>query len=309
MTTLLFTHPACLEHDPGQSHPESPARLEAVLAALDAPGFDGLERREAPEATREQLTRVHPEDYVNEVLDAIPATGHSGLDADTIVSPGSGEAAKRAAGAVCAAVDAVAAGEGGNAFCAVRPPGHHAEPVRAMGFCLFNSVAVGALQARAAHGLKRVAVIDFDVHHGNGTQAAFWEDPGLFYASTHQMPLYPGTGGADERGGSGNIVNVPLAPMAGSLEFRHGMRETILPALIRFEPDFVLISAGFDAHEDDPLAGLCLHEDDYAWATSELLAVARDFCGGRLVSTLEGGYDLNALARSAAAHVSALVAA
>ena len=309
MTTLLFTHPACLEHDPGQGHPESPARLEAVLTALDAPGFDGLERLEAPLVEAVHLARIHPAPYIEAVFDAIPGSGSAGLDPDTLVSPGSGEAAKRAAGAVCAAVGAVVAGEGGNAFCAVRPPGHHAEPIRAMGFCLFNSVAVGALQAREAHGLRRVAVVDFDVHHGNGTQAAFWEDPDLFYASTHQMPLYPGTGGADERGMSGNIVNVPLAPMAGSLEFRHGMRETILPALIRFEPEFVLISAGFDAHEDDPLAGLCLHEDDYAWVTNELLAVARDFCGGRLVSSLEGGYSLGALARSAAAHVSALMAA
>ncbi|MEE8187729.1 MAG: histone deacetylase family protein [Kiloniellales bacterium] len=308
MTTLIYSHPACLGHDPGRMHPESPARLEAVLAALDAPEFRGLERREAPEATREQLTRVHPEAHVNAVLDAIPATGHNGLDPDTIVSPGSGEAAKRAAGAVCAAVDAVMAGEAENAFCAVRPPGHHAEPDRAMGFCLFNSVAVGAFQARGAHGLRRVAVIDFDVHHGNGTQAAFWDDGDLFYASTHQMPFYPGTGSSEERGVSGNIVNVPLQSMAGSLEFRHGMRETILPALIRFEPDFVLISAGFDAHAEDPLAGLRLEEEDYAWATSELLAVARDFCGGRLVSTLEGGYNLDALARSVAAHVGALMA-
>ncbi len=225
-----------------------------------------------------------------------------------MLSPGSGAAARRAAGALCAAVDAVAAGEAGNAFCAVRPPGHHAEPSRAMGFCLFNNVAVGALHARAAHGLRRVAVVDFDVHHGNGTQAMFWDDAELFYASTHQMPLFPGTGGAEERGVAGNILNVPLAPMAGSLEFRHGLRETILPALIRFEPQFILVSAGFDAHEDDPLAGLRLHEDDYAWVTTELLAVARDFCDGRVVSTLEGGYNLQALGASAAAHVTALMA-
>ena len=309
MTTLFYSHPASLDHDTGAMHPESPARFEAVLAALEAPGFAGLERREAPPVAPEQLARVHSEAYVEAVFKAIPETGHVNLDPDTIISPGSGEAARRAAGAVCAAVDAVAAGEADNAFCAVRPPGHHAEPARSMGFCLFNNVAVGALQARAAHGLERVAVIDFDVHHGNGTQAMFWGDAKLFYASTHQMPFYPGTGSVEERGVAGNIVNVPLAAMEGSLEFRRAMSATILPALKRFAPDFVLISAGFDAHEADPLAGLRLHEDDYTWATEALLAVARDSCDGRLVSTLEGGYDLHALAASAAAHVAALMAA
>ena len=309
MTTLFYSHPASLDHDTGAMHPESPARFEAVLAALEAPGFAGLERREAPPVAPEQLARVHSQAYVDAVFKAIPETGHVNLDPDTIISPGSGEAARRAAGAVCAAVDAVAAGEADNAFCAVRPPGHHAEPARSMGFCLFNNVAVGALQARAAHGLERVAVIDFDVHHGNGTQAMFWGDAKLFYASTHQMPFYPGTGSVEERGVAGNIVNVPLAAMEGSLEFRRAMSATILPALKRFAPDFVLISAGFDAHEADPLAGLRLHEDDYTWATEELLAVARDSCDGRLVSTLEGGYDLHALAASAAAHVGALMAA
>lgn len=290
-------------------HPESPARLEAVLAALAAPEFEGLERREAPVADDAQLARVHPRDYIAAVFEAIPESGQAGLDGDTIVSPGSGEAARRAAGAVCAAVDAVAAGQAANAFCAVRPPGHHAEPSTAMGFCLFNNVAVGALQAREVHGLRRAAVIDFDVHHGNGTQAMFWDDAELFYASSHQMPLYPGSGNEEERGASGNIVNVPLAPMSGSFEFRHGLREKILPALIRFKPDIILISAGFDAHEDDPLAGLRLHEDDYVWATAELLAVARDLCGGRLVSTLEGGYSLQAVGSSAAAHVRTLMSA
>jgi acetoin utilization deacetylase AcuC-like enzyme len=307
MTTLLYSHPACGEHDPGAMHPESPARLAAVLDALAAPEFAALERREAPSATREQLARAQPEAYIDAVFEAIPETGHAGLDADTIVSPGSGEAARRAAGALCAAVDAVAAGEADNAFCALRPPGHHAEPARAMGFCLFNNVAIGAHQARAVHGHRRVAVADFDVHHGNGTQAMFWDDPELFFASSHQMPLYPGTGSAEERGGHGNIVNMPLAPMSGSGEFRAALNDIILPALRRFEPDFLLISAGFDAHADDPLAGLRFHEDDYAWATEELLAVAREFCGGRLVSTLEGGYDLDALAASAAAHVGVLM--
>ena len=309
MTTLLYSHPACLEHDPGPMHPERPARLEAVLAALEAPAFADLERREAPAATPEQLARVHREAYIDAVFDAVPEAGHAGLDADTVVSPGSGEAARRAAGGLCAAVDAVMAGEAANAFCAVRPPGHHAEPARAMGFCLFNNVAVGALQARAAHGLERIAVVDFDVHHGNGTQAIFWDDARLFFASTHQMPLYPGTGSVSERGASGNIVNLPLATGAGSVEFRDAMTRTVLPALRRFEPEFVLISAGFDAHADDPLAGLRFHEDDYAWATSEILALARDLCHGRVVSTLEGGYDLRALGASAAAHVGALMSA
>lgn len=307
MTTLLYSHQACLGHDTGSMHPESPARLKAVLAALEAEDFAALDRREAPHASVEQIARVHPRDFVEAVLAAIPESGLSGLDADTLVSPGSGEAALRAAGAVCAAVDAVMAGEADNAFCAVRPPGHHAEPQRAMGFCLFNNVAVGAEQARAVHGLARVAVVDFDVHHGNGTQAMFWDDGDLFFASTHQMPLYPGSGSETERGRADNIVNVPLAPMAGSAEFRQAMSGIVLPALVEFQPDFVFVSAGFDAHASDPLANLRFHEEDYAWATRELMAVARDCCEGRLVSTLEGGYDLEALAASAAAHVRALM--
>jgi len=309
MTTVLYTHPACLEHDPGGGHPERPARLEAVLAALDAEAFAALERREAPRAERGQIARVHPRAFVDRILDSIPSEGYSGIDMDTIVSPGSGEAALRAAGALCAAVDAVMAGEADNAFCAVRPPGHHAEPERAMGFCLFNNIAVGAAQARAVHGLKRVAVVDFDVHHGNGTQAMFWGDCDLFFGSTHQMPLYPGTGSPDERGVSGNIVNCPLPPMAGSQEFRAAMGEGVLPALRTFAPEFLLVSAGFDAHQADPLAQLRFHDEDYAWATTELKRVAEDCCAGRLVSTLEGGYDLSALASSAAAHVTALMAA
>jgi acetoin utilization deacetylase AcuC-like enzyme len=230
------------------------------------------------------------------------------LDGDTSLSPGSGEAALRAAGAVAAAVDAVAAGESANAFCAVRPPGHHAEPATAMGFCLFNNVAVGAHQARSAHGLRRIAVMDFDVHHGNGTQAMFERDPELFYASTHQMPLYPGTGSVGETG-CGNICNAPLPPNAGSAEFRAAMSRRVLPALVAFAPDMLLISAGFDAHRADPLANLRLEEADYAWATDELLDLAARHCGGRVVSTLEGGYDLDALAASAAAHVGRLMAA
>ena len=306
MTTLLYTHPACLDHDPGRHHPESPARLRAVLAALDDPEFARLERREAPEADREDLLRVHPLRHVESILGAVPKTGHIGIDADTVLSPASGEAALRAAGAVVAAVDAVVAREGDNAFCAVRPPGHHAEPLQAMGFCLFNNAAIGALRARQVHGLARVAVIDFDVHHGNGTQAAFETDGSLFYASTHQYPLYPGTGSAGETG-VGNIVNVPLRPMSGSGQFRLALTQRILPALDAFRPEFVLVSAGFDAHRDDPLAQLMLGEADYTWVTERLLEIAYRHAKGRLVATLEGGYDLPALAASAAAHVRVLM--
>jgi len=307
MTTLLYTHPSCLGHDPGQYHPETPARLRAVLDALSAPAFAALERREAPEASVEDLTRVHPPHFVERLLAAVPQAGHVGIDADTVMSPQSGEAALRAAGAVVAAVDAIVAGEADNAFCAVRPPGHHAEPNRAMGFCLFNSVAVGAQRARQVHGLARVAVIDFDVHHGNGTQAAFWDDGSLFYGSTHQWPLYPGTGSSGETGVAGNIVNVPLPPMSGSQAFRLGMTRTLLPALDAFAPEMVLISAGFDAHRSDPLAQLLLEEADYTWATERLCEIARQHAGGRVVSTLEGGYDLVALGASAAAHVRVLM--
>jgi len=302
MTTLLFTHPACLEHDPGRHHPEGPARLRAVLDALAGPEFARLERREAPEAALEDLVRVHPRPHVERLLRAVPKSGHIGIDADTVLSPASGEAALRAAGAVVAAVDAVVKREANNVFCAVRPPGHHAEPERAMGFCLFNNIAVGALRARAVHKLHRIAVVDFDVHHGNGTQAAFAADDGLFYASTHQSPLYPGTGSMSETG-VGNIVNVPLRPMSGSGQFRAGMRERVLPALAAFRPELMLISAGFDAHKSDPLAQLLLDEEDYSWITDRLMEVADRHAGGRLVSALEGGYDLPALGASVAAHI------
>ena len=306
MTTLLYAHPACLEHDPGRHHPESAARLRAVFDTLADPEFARLERREAPEATLEDLLRVHPRAHVERLLRSVPKSGHVGIDADTILSPASGAAALRAAGAVVAAVDAVAAREADNAFCAVRPPGHHAEPDRAMGFCLFNNIAIGALRARAAHNLHRIAVIDFDVHHGNGTQAAFEADSGLFYASTHQSPLYPGTGSASETG-VGNIVNAPLRPMAGSREFRAAMSGHILPALDAFRPELMLISAGFDAHRSDPLAQLMLDEADYTWVTERLVEIADRHAGGRLVSALEGGYDLPALGASVAAHVRVLM--
>jgi acetoin utilization deacetylase AcuC-like enzyme len=306
MTTLLFTHPACLEHNPGRHHPESAARLRAVLDALADPEFARLERREAPEAALEDLLRVHPRPHVERLLRAVPKSGHAGIDADTILSPASGEAALRAAGAVVAAVDAVVGAKADNAFCAVRPPGHHAEPRRAMGFCLFNNIAVGALRARALHKLHRIAVVDFDVHHGNGTQAAFEADDGLFYASTHQSPLYPGTGAASETG-VGNIVNVPLRPMSGSKQFRSAMSERVLPALDAFRPELVLISAGFDAHRSDPLAQLLLDEQDYTWITERLIEIARRHASGRLVSALEGGYDLPALGASVAAHIRVLI--
>jgi acetoin utilization deacetylase AcuC-like enzyme len=306
MTTFLYTHPACLEHDPGRHHPESPARLRAVLAALDDPEFARLERREAPGAALDDLLRVHPRRHVERILGAVPKSGHVGIDADTILSPASGAAALRAAGAVVAAVDAVVSKEADNAFCAVRPPGHHAEPQRAMGFCLFNNAAIGALRAREVHGLARVAVVDFDVHHGNGTQAAFETDDSLFYASTHQYPLYPGTGAASETG-VGNIVNVPLRPMSGSGQFRLGMTQRILPALDAFRPDLMLVSAGFDAHKNDPLAQLLLDEDDYTWVTEKLLEIAYRHADGRFIATLEGGYDLAALGASVAAHVRVLM--
>jgi acetoin utilization deacetylase AcuC-like enzyme len=308
MTTILYSHPNCLEHDSGAHHPESPARLRAVLAALSTSEFAGLQRREAPQAAYDDIFRVHSRRFVKRVLESVPRAGYVALDADTVLSPASGRAALRAAGAVSAAVDAVIAGEADNAFCAVRPPGHHAEPERAMGFCLFNNAAVGAMRAREVHHLERVAVVDFDVHHGNGTQAAFAADPHLFYASTHQYPLYPGTGAASETG-VGNIVNVPLRPMSGSASFRRGFNERVLPALAAFDPMLVIVSAGFDAHKSDPLAQLMLDESDYVWVTEKLVEIASRHAEGRLVSTLEGGYDLAALGASAAAHVSVLMAA
>jgi acetoin utilization deacetylase AcuC-like enzyme len=307
VTTALITHSACFYHDVPLGHPESPDRLRAVLHALEAPRFAPLRREEAPRVSEEALTRVHPKAFVENVLAHVPAEGFAHVDADTVLSSGSKEAALRAAGAVERAIDLVMEGGATNAFCAVRPPGHHAEPAVAMGFCLFNNIAIGALHARAAHGCKRVAVMDFDVHHGNGTQAVFENDPALFYASTHQYPLYPGTGSPRETGIAENVVNVPLKPFSGSGEFRDAMSGIVLPRLDQFAPDFLLISAGFDAHENDPLAQLNFSDDDYAWATKALAGVAARHAQGRLVSALEGGYDLAALGRSAAAHVGALM--
>ena len=306
--TLLLTHPACLGHEPGPHHPERPERLSAVLAALQDKEFAGLARAEAPLATTEQLTRVHPAEYVQAMLGARPAQGeYAMIDADTILSHGSIEAALRAAGAVVAGVDAVMGGRADSAFAAVRPPGHHATPDVPGGFCLFNNVVIGARHAQARHGVERVAILDFDVHHGNGTQAVAEIDPTLFFASTHQYPFYPGTGSARERGVDGNVVNVPLRAGSGSREFRIAWGEHILPALERFAPELVMVSAGFDAHKADPLAQLSLEADDFGWVTRELVAIARQHSKGRLVSTLEGGYDLDALGQSAASHVRALM--
>ena len=308
MTTLLFTHPACIEHDPGPHHPERPDRLRAVVDALEHEDFSALDRRIAPLGSVEAIERVHAPRYVQEILNSVPDHGYVNLDPDTVMSPQSGEAALRSVGGAIAAIDAVMDGAD-NAFVAVRPPGHHAERDRAMGFCFFNTVAVAAEHARVAHGLSRIAVIDFDVHHGNGTQHMFEGEAGLFYGSSHQWPCYPGTGMAHEKGVAGNIANLQLAPGAGSLEFRRGMPDQVLEPLRMFRPEFLIISAGFDAHERDPLAQLNLMTDDYRWITDELVAIADDVCGGRIVSCLEGGYDLDALAEGSAAHVRSLLAA
>jgi acetoin utilization deacetylase AcuC-like enzyme len=308
MTTLLYTHPSSLEHDAGPGHPESPARIRAILAALEQAELEGVERREPPRATRGQLERVHDGGFVDRILGGVPSSGYVRIDADTVMSPGSGEAALRAAGAASAAVDAVIGGEAANAFCALRPPGHHAEPARAMGFCLFNNVALGARQALAVHEIARVSIFDFDVHHGNGTQAAFEREPRVQYLSTHQWPLYPGTGARSETG-VGNIVNRPLPAGTGSSEWRKVVEADILPAIDRFAPGLIMVSAGFDAHRRDPLAMLELTEDDYGWVTRELVALAQRHAAGRLVSVLEGGYDLTALANSSLAHLNALRAA
>jgi acetoin utilization deacetylase AcuC-like enzyme len=305
LAVLLYTHPACLRHDAGPGHPESPSRLRAVLEALDADKFAALERIEAPQATRAQLARVHDAALIDLVFGNAPREGLLRIDADTAMSPDSLEAALRAAGAVCAAVDAVLDGPQARAFCAVRPPGHHATRAAAMGFCLFNSVAAGAAHA-LARGVERVAIVDFDVHHGNGSQDIFWSEPRVMYASTHQWPLYPGTGAARETG-AGNIVNAPLPPGSGSDEFRAAFDAIVLPALRAFAPQLLLISAGFDAHRLDPLADLNLGFSDYRWATEQLVAIADASASGRIVSSLEGGYSLTALRESTVAHVGALM--
>ena len=303
MGIRIYTHEACLEHDTGPGHAERPQRLAAVTRALRE-AFDDLDWQPAPRAGRDQLLRVHARTLVDLVLGARPEAILA-LDPDTMLSPRSAEAALRAAGAVVAAVDAACTGEAQRAFCAVRPPGHHATADTAMGFCLFNNVAVAAAHALERHGVERVAIVDFDVHHGNGTQDIFAHDPRVLYASTHQSPLYPGTGAAQERG-AGNILNAPLPPGAGGQRFRQAWEQALLPAIDDFRPQLVLVSAGFDAHWRDPLAGLQLDADDLAWLTLQLIAIAGKHAGGRLVSALEGGYDLQALAECSVAHVGAM---
>lgn len=305
MTTLILHHDECLNHDPGTMHPESTQRLRTVLEALE--NLPGTEKLPAPLASTGQITLVHPLDYWQGIVEAEPEDGRVMLDQDTILSPGSVNAALRASGAACFAVDQIFTGQARNAFCAVRPPGHHAEASRAMGFCLLNHVAIAARHAQATHGAGKVAILDFDVHHGNGTQAIFEAYPSVFYISSHQDPLWPGTGHSDETG-CGNILNLPLPEGSGSTEFRHAWTTLGLPALRAFAPDLILISAGFDAHEADPLANLNLQFDDYYWITREICDYAAQACGGRVVSVLEGGYNLDALGPSARAHVLALTA-
>lgn len=310
MTTLLVTHPCFVAHDTGPGHPERADRMRAIDKVLGHEVFASLERREAPLRADVEtwIALAHPQDYIDALKEVRPAEGGMAVrvDPDTVLSPGSWEAALRAVGAGLMAVDEVMSRQAANAFCQVRPPGHHAESARAMGFCFFNSIAIAGLYARKKHGAERIAVVDFDVHHGNGTQDIFWSDKDLFFGSTHQMPLYPGTGALSEAG-VGNIFNAPLRPGDGGEPFREAFEARILPALRHFGPDIVLVSAGFDAHRDDPLANLELVEADYAWATQRLADAAAKHAGGRLVSMLEGGYNLTALARSVAVHVKTLM--
>jgi len=306
-TTAFITHPSCLQHEMGPDHPECPDRLTAIRDQLIASGLDAqLVHHEAPAATAEQLARVHDRRYVDAIEAASPASGLRYLDPDTALNPHSVSAARHAAGAVVHGVDLVCGGEHQTAFCAVRPPGHHAESRRAMGFCVFNSVAVGAAHALAVHGLSRVAIVDFDVHHGNGTEEMFSDEPRVLMVSTFQYPLYPYSGVDNP---APNMVNVPLSAGSGGAEFRDVVRTRWLPALDDHEPELILVSAGFDAHRDDPLAGLAFTEDDYAWVTRELTGVAKRHAQGRIVSSLEGGYALGALGRSVVAHVRELVTA
>jgi acetoin utilization deacetylase AcuC-like enzyme len=306
MTTLLLTHPACLQHRGRPDSPEKPERLAAVLDRLDAPEFSSLVRRTAPRAERAQLCQVHDIGYVSKVYALAPEEGEAALSPDTSLNPSSLEAALRAAGAVCAAVDAVMAGEAHNAFCAVRPPGHHASANTTMGFCVFNNVAVGAAHARAALGLKRVAILDFDVHHGNGTQAIFRAEPGVLFASVHQTFIFPRTGDASETG-VGNVINVPVVRDQGIDAVMAALNNGILPAIRAFRPELLLLSAGFDAHYSDPLADLRLKTSDFITVTETILKVADEVCGGRVVSTLEGGYDPRSLADCCAVHLRALM--
>jgi acetoin utilization deacetylase AcuC-like enzyme len=306
-TTLVISHPACLDHNMGEGHPERPDRVRAIERALESEAFQMLTRDVARRADDSAIARVHPQDYIDAIRAAAPKHGRIALDADTSMSTGTFEAALRAAGGAVFAVDEVMSGKARNAFVSTRPPGHHAEVATPMGFCFFNNAAIAARHAQKAHGAERVAIMDFDVHHGNGTQHIFWDDPSVIYASTHQMPHYPGTGAVRERGEHNQIVNAPLRSGDGGDAFREAMETTILPRLEAFAPDLVIISAGFDAHRRDPLGNLNLVEADFAWATRKLMGVARSHAHERVVSVLEGGYDLEGLSRSVAAHVTALM--
>jgi acetoin utilization deacetylase AcuC-like enzyme len=304
MQTAFISHPACLKHDMGHDHPESPARLTAIEDQLIASGiYPFLQHHEARAATHEQLARVHSEDHLITVETASPKQGLVSLDPDTWMNPHTLDAALHAAGAVVLATDLVMAGKVENAFCNVRPPGHHATKAKAMGFCIFNNVAVGVAHALARHGMKRVAILDFDVHHGNGTEDIFKDDARVLLCSTFQHPLYPFSG-ADSS--SDHIINVPLAPFSGGDKFRSAVTNSWLPALLAFKPELIFISAGFDAHEEDELANLKLVEADFAWVTRQIKTVANNYAQKRIVSTLEGGYALHALARCATAHIKVL---
>ena len=307
MTTAFLTHPDALAHETPAGHPEQIARMKAIYSALDAPEFAGLMRMDAPLAQEDQLLLCHPEHYITRIRQAIPAAGIYQLDADTHVSHGSLNAALRGVGGACHAVDLVMQDRVQNAFLGMRPPGHHAERATPMGFCLFGTIAIAARHAMEHHGLQRVAVVDFDVHHGNGTQDLLWDEQRALFVSSHQMPLWPGTGKTDERGAFGNVMNIPLPPGTDGANFRRVYEDVVLPQLDRFAPELVLVSAGFDAHRDDPLAQLDLLEDDFAWVTGALCDIAARHCAGRLVSVLEGGYDLEALSRSVAAHIRVLM--
>jgi acetoin utilization deacetylase AcuC-like enzyme len=306
-TTLLITHPACLEHLMPLGHPERPDRLRAIERALEAEKFQTLARSQAPLATLETIALCHPMDYIIEVREAAPREGLIHLDADTAMSPGTFEAALRAAGGAVHAVDEVLTNKAANAFVATRPPGHHAETARPMGFCLFDNAAIAARYAQQRYGIASAAIVDFDVHHGNGSQEIFWSDKTVMYCSTHQMPLFPGTGAVGESGEHNTVVNAPLRPGDGGAAFRAAFETRILPRLAEFKPELLIISAGFDAHMRDPLANINLAEADFVWATQKLMDVADSFAGGRVVSLLEGGYDLQALGNSVAAHVAALM--
>jgi len=307
--TILMTNEAGLTHQMPPGHPEQIARLDHVNRALSGTEFAALDRRAAPMAEDADLLLVHPATHIAAIRDAAPETGLIALDPDTSMSPGTLEAALRGVGGCLAAVDAVLTGEAKNAFVATRPPGHHAEKTRPMGFCLFGNVAIAARHALDRHGLSRVAIVDFDVHHGNGTQDLLWDEDRVLFISSHQMPLFPGTGAAHERGAHGNILNVPLSPGTDGSTMRSIYSSRLLKRLEDFAPELILISAGFDAHADDPLANLNWSTEDFAWLTRELCAVAERVCGGRIVSSLEGGYDLPALAASVAVHVTGLMEA